>query len=399
MNALSEKIKALAAQNFDHCVADRRHLHANPELSFKEKETAAYVARTLEEIGLNPQTDIGGHGLTAVLEGAEPSSKIIALRADMDALPIVEANEVSYKSKNEGVMHACGHDAHTASLLNVARILSELKSEFKGSVKFIFQPAEERHPGGASLMIADGALQNPNPQSILGQHVHPPLEAGKIGFRSGPYMASADELYFTVKGKGGHAAQPHLQIDTVVMASQLVLSLQRIVSRFASPDEPCVLSIGKFIAEGATNVIPQFAKLDGTLRCFNDEMRFRIHDEIRRVCAGVALTFGGEIEPEILVGYPALINHEALTARTRKAAEEFLGKENVVDLELTMGAEDFAYYSQQMDACFYRLGTGNQEKGITSAIHTPTFDIDEKSLEVGPALMSYLAVKELEQIS
>jgi amidohydrolase len=396
-SAIRDRIRNIAAREHSRTVEIRRHLHANPELSFEEEQTASYVAAELQELGIPFEKGIGGHGIRATLKGNGKSNRVLALRADMDALPIQEANEVDYRSKVDGVMHACGHDAHTASLLGVARILSEMSGELDGDIRFIFQPAEERFPGGASLMIRDGILQNPEPVSVIGQHVFPQLEAGTVGFRPGIYMAAADELYFTVKGKGGHGAYPHLTIDPVLMMAELINSLQRVVSRFAQADKPAVLSVGKVIANGATNIIPEVVKLDGTFRSFDQELRFAAHEEIRRIARGVAEAHGGTIETEIKVGYPPLLNHEELTVRLRTWAEEFLGKDSVVDLPISMGAEDFAYYSQETSACFYRLGTGNTERGIKSPIHTPTFDIDEASLEVGPGLMAWMAVQELRQ--
>lgn len=394
---LADKIRGLSSAHFDDTVRHRRHLHAHPELSFEEKETSRYVAAELLSLGIPFREGVGGYGLVASIEGRDPESATFALRADMDALPIRETNEVDYRSRNEGVMHACGHDVHTSSLLTAARILAGVRDEFRGTVRMLFQPAEERFPGGASLMIADGALENPAPAGILGQHVQPALEAGKAGFHAGPYMASADELYFTVRGRGGHAAYPHLTDDPVLTAAHLITALQRVVARFSHPWKPMVLSIGRVIADGATNVIPGEVKLDGTLRAFDDEMRFRAHDEIRRIAGGVARTHGLEIDAEVGVGYPALVNHEELTARARSLAEAYLGADRVVDLDISMGGEDFAYYSHQTPACFYRLGTGNEAKGITSPIHTPTFDIDEAALEIGPGLMAWMAVNEVER--
>lgn len=397
MDQLRAKIKEQACALLDTTINNRRHLHANPELSFHEYNTMQFVASKLQEFGIPHTSGIANTGVVGIIEGRSPG-KTIALRADMDALPIREKNDIPYKSKNEGVMHACGHDAHTASLLCCAKILQDLKGEFDGTVKLIFQPAEERFPGGASLMIKDGVLENPSPVSVIGQHVHPPLQAGKVGFRSGPYMAAADELYFTVKGKGGHAAKPHLTIDPVLMSATLIQALQRVVSRFTKPDLPSVLSIGKVIADGATNVIPDQVTLEGTFRSFDATLRKTAHDEIRRIAKGVADSFGGEIEADVRVGYPALINHDVLTSRTKEFAVDYMGQENVVELDLSLGGEDFAYYTQQRDACFYRLGTGNIEKGITSDLHTPTFEIDESALETGPGLMAWLAVCEMASV-
>ncbi|MCB0580531.1 MAG: amidohydrolase, partial [Phaeodactylibacter sp.] len=317
-------------------------------------------------------------------------------RADMDALPIEEANEVPYKSRKPGIMHACGHDVHTSSLLGAARILNDLKQDFEGTVKLIFQPAEERLPGGASLMIKEGVLENPRPATILGQHVHPPLEVGKVGMRAGNYMASADELYMTVKGKGGHGALPQDCIDPILIAAHILTALQQVISRNADPALPSVLTFG-FIASagGATNIIPNEVKLKGTFRTMDERWRFEAHQRMKRMAEGMAESMGGACELDIVVGYPVLFNNEALTQKAFRYAEEYLGKENVVELPIRMTAEDFAYYSQEMPACFYRLGTGNPARGITSPIHTNTFDVDEDCLALSTGLMAWMAVKEL----
>ncbi len=331
-----------------------------------------------------------------LIKGKNPDEKVIALRADFDALPIEEANEVVYKSENPGVMHACGHDVHTASLLGTARILQELRDEFAGTIKLIFQPAEEKLPGGASLMIAEGVLENPAPGGIYGQHVHPPLEAGTVGFRSGMYMASADELFLTVRGKGGHGAMPHNGNDPIVITAHIITALQQVVSRNADPTIPSVLTLGKINSTGgATNIIPDEVKLEGTFRTMNETWRSEAHEKMVRIAEGIAESMGGTCDFEVMKGYPFLVNDEALTARAKNAAVAFLGAENVVDLPIRMTAEDFAYYSQKMPACFYRLGTGNRARGITSPVHTPTFDIDEKALETGVGLMTWLALEEL----
>lgn len=391
---IKQKIQELSKTIYNDVVGNRRHLHANPELSFNEHNTSAFVAKQLDALGISYQK-MADTGLVALLKGNKPSDKVVALRADMDALPITEANEVDYKSTNVGVMHACGHDVHTSSLLGTAKILSELKDEFGGTVKFIFQPAEERLPGGASLMIKEGVLENPKPQAVMGQHVMPLIDAGKVGFRSGKYMASTDELYVTVKGKGGHGAQPQQNIDPVIITAHILVALQTIISRNADPKSPSVLSFGKVIAEGATNVIPNEVKLEGTFRTMDEAWRKDAHQKMKKMAEGIAESMGGSCEFNIMHGYPFLINEPKLTAAARGFAEDYLGKENVLDLDIWMAAEDFAYYSQVADACFYRLGTRNEERGITSSVHTPTFDIDEKALEVSTGLMAYLALKEL----
>lgn len=391
---LKDKVKQIANQIHSETVANRRHLHAHPELSFHEYETSAFVAKKLDELGIEYKK-MANTGVVALIKGAKPSNAVVALRADMDALPIVEENEVEYKSKNHGVMHACGHDAHTASLLGSAKILSQLKNEFGGTVKLIFQPAEEKLPGGANLMIQEGVLENPKPDAVIGQHVMPLIESGKVGFRSGKYMASTDEIYVKVYGKGGHGAQPQQNIDPVLITSHIIVALQQIISRVADPKTPSVLSFGKVIANGATNVIPNEVYLEGTFRTMDEDWRAKAHEKMKKMAEGIAEAMGGSCDFNIVKGYPFLINEEVLTANARAIAEDYLGKENVLDLDLWMAAEDFAYYSQVADACFYRLGTGNVARGITSSVHTPTFDVDEESLKLSTGLMTYIALKQL----
>jgi amidohydrolase len=394
---LKEKIKSLAKAYKEEVIATRRHLHKNPELSYQEFKTAAFVKEQLENLGITHIEQKATTGWLALIEGKNPGKKVIALRADMDALPIIEANDVPYKSQNPGVMHACGHDAHTASLLGAAKILNELKDHFEGTIKLIFQPGEEVAPGGASFMIKDGVLENPRPQGIIGQHVMPFIPVGKVGFRQGLYMASADELYITVKGKGGHAAMPESLIDPVLIASHMIVALQQVVSRAASPKIPSVLSFGRVEALGATNVIPNEVKIQGTFRTLNEDWRAKAHQKMLQIAHGIVEGMGGELDFEIRKGYPFLQNDPEMTARATEAAKAYLGEENVLDLDIWMAAEDFAYYSQVIDGCFYRLGTRNEAKGIISGVHTPTFDIDEDALEIGAGLMAWLAVSELEK--
>lgn len=373
----------------------RRYLHAHPELSFQEEKTMEYVSRKLSELGIPYTANVGGFGVVGLIEGKNPSSKTIALRGDMDALPILEKNEVEYVSTNPGVMHACGHDVHTTNLLGAAKLLNEVKEHFEGTIKLIFQPAEERLPGGASIMIKDGVLENPKVETIVGQHVLPQMEAGKVGFRGGIYMASCDEIFITVKGAGGHGAQPNLTIDTVLVASHIVVALQQIVSRRANPIIPTVLTIGKIVGNGATNIIPGEVYMEGTLRTFDEPWRAQAKEHIREVVEGVAKSMGAEVELRIEHGYPYLQNNEDLTSQIIDWAKEYMGEENVEILPIRMTAEDFSYYTQIVPACFYRLGTGNVAKGITSSIHTPTFDIDESALKIGAGLMAWLAYKQL----
>ncbi|ALL08389.1 N-acyl-L-amino acid amidohydrolase [Pedobacter sp. PACM 27299] len=391
---MKDKIQTLALDIFDQVRGYRQHIHANPELSFKEFETSAYIKSHLEEWGI-PYTEMANTGVVGLIKGDIPSDQIIALRADMDALPIIEANDKPYASKNPGVMHACGHDVHSSSLLGTAFILNSLKAEFAGTIKLIFQPGEEVLPGGASIMIKEGVLENPKPQAILGQHVMPLIDAGKVGFRSGIYMASTDELYVTVHGKGGHGAQPHQNIDPVVIASHIIIALQQIVSRNADPRLPSVLSFGKVQANGATNIIPNEVKMEGTFRTLNEEWRKEAKVLMKKMAEGIAESMGGSCDFNIMNGYPYLINEPVLSDNARAHAEDYLGKENVLELDIWMAAEDFAYYSQVTDACFYRLGTGNKEKGTSYSVHTPNFDIDEDALKLSTGLMAYLALKQL----
>lgn len=392
---LIDSIKNLSKINNKNIVGIRHHLHANPELSFQEFETSKYVKIALENIGISKIEHKANTGLVALIEGKNPSIKTIALRADMDALPIKELNNVAYKSKNEGVMHACGHDVHTSCLLGAAQILFNLRNEFEGTIKLIFQPGEEKLPGGASMMIKEGVLKNPDASAIIGQHVMPLIPVGKVGFKSGLYMASTDELYVKVIGKGGHGAMPQLNIDPVVIAAQIIISLQQIISRVSSPIIPSVLSFGKVIANGATNVIPNEVTMEGTFRTLDEKWRIEAHDKMVKMATMIAESMGGKCEFEVRKGYPFLHNDETITANAKQHAIDFLGAENVLDLDIWMAAEDFAYYSQIIPACFYRLGTRNEEKGIISSVHTPTFDIDENALEIGSGLMAYLAICEL----
>jgi amidohydrolase len=388
---LKEKIRQLAKQYAPETVDIRRHLHAHPELSYKEFETSAFIRDKLKSLGI-PFEIKATTGVVGMIKGKNPDLRVIALRADMDALPITEENTVPYKSRHEGVMHACGHDAHTSILLGASKILQELKSEWEGTIKLIFQPGEERNPGGASLLIKEGVLHNPQPQAIFGLHVHPGLETGKFSFRGGPSMASADEIYITVRGKGGHAATPHLTVDTILVASQIVLALQQVISRNKNPFTPSVLTISSFQGGFTTNVIPSEVKLMGTFRSMDETWRFQAHQLIHKICKGIAGAMGAEIDVRVDVGYPVVNNDVKLYSIARKKAEEFIGKENVQETEIRMGSEDFGYYTQEIPGCFYRIGVMNVAKGITSGVHTPTFNIDESAIEKGMGMMAWLGV-------
>jgi amidohydrolase len=385
---IAERIRQLASAYAADTIAIRHHLHAHPELSYKEFETSKFVQHKLHELGI-PHTIMAGTGVVGLIEGKDPTSRTIALRADIDALPIYEENNVPYRSQNEGVMHACGHDVHTSCLLGAARILQETRQEWSGTVKLIFQPGEERNPGGASILIREGVLENPNPELIVGMHVNPQLETGKLSFRGGKVMASADEIYITVRGKGGHAAAPHQTTDVILVASHIVVALQQIVSRNNNPFSPSVLSICSFQGGYTTNVIPNEVKLMGTFRAMDEAWRTKAHGLIRQVAESVASGMGAEIELHIDVGYPNVYNDEKLHVIAMAKAAQFMGAERVEETELRMGAEDFGYYSQKIPGCFFRLGTGNVKKGISSGVHTPTFDIDEDAIEIGMSMMAY----------
>ena len=386
-----EKIKSLAAEYADEFIEVRHHLHENPELSYQEFETSKFVQQRLASLGI-PFEVKASTGVIGLIQGKNPASRIIALRADMDALPILEENDVPYKSKQPGIMHACGHDVHTTCLLGAAKILNELKAEWEGTVKLIFQPGEEKNPGGASLLIKEGVLENPAPQKIFALHVHPGLPVGKYSFRGGMVMASADEIYITIKAKGGHAAAPQFTADTILIASQVVISLQQIVSRNNNPFNPTVLSITSFQGGNTTNVIPSEVKLMGTFRAMNEDWRFKAHELIIKQTKELVAAMGAEADVHIDVGYPFVLNDIALSAEAMKRAAEFAGNEHVEETELRMGAEDFAYYSHKIPGCFFRLGVGNEAKNITSNVHTPTFNIDEAAIEKGMGMMAWLAV-------
>lgn len=386
---LQQQIKNLAKQYAPELIEVRRYLHAHPELSYKEFKTSAYLQQQLTALNI-PFEVKATTGIVGIIKGKNSDKQVVALRGDMDALPIMEENEVPYKSTNPGIMHACGHDVHTSCLLGAAKILNILKDEWEGTVKLIFQPGEEKNPGGASLLIKEGVLQNPAPQNIFALHVHPGLQVGKLSFRGGMVMASADEIYITIRAKGGHAAAPQNTADTILIASHLIVSMQQIVSRNNDPFNPSVLSITSFQGGYTTNVIPSEVKLMGTFRAMNEEWRFKAHELIIKLATELVHSMGAEIDIKIDVGYPFVLNNEKLSAAARKKAEGYLGAENVEETELRMGAEDFAYYSHQIPGCFFRLGVGNIAKGISIGVHTPTFNVDEDAIEIGMGMMALL---------
>lgn len=395
MTSLKEKIQQLAKNQLQEVIDIRREIHQHPELAFKEFRTAELISKKLTEYGIEHKTGIAKTGVVGLIKGTNPDSYVVALRADMDALPITEKNNPEYKSQNPGVMHACGHDAHTAALLGAAKILNTLKDQFAGTIKLIFQPSEEEFPGGAKIMIEEGVLQNPKVDIIIGQHVYPQMKAGDIGMKAGNYMASTDELHLTVKGKGGHGALPEQNIDPVLIASHIVVAMQQVVSRISSPSMPTVVSFGRIIGEGRTNVIPDEVTLDGILRTFNEEWRQQAQQKIIQIAKGIAESMGGDCEVVIDPGYPVLKNDKIITEQTRSFANSFIGEQAVHNLDYRMTAEDFAYYSHKIPACYYRLGVRNEEKGITSALHSATFDIDESSLETAIGLMSWVTINHL----
>jgi amidohydrolase len=396
LNHLLSKIKAAAKANHAEVIGMRRHLHTYPEISFEEYKTSEFIAAKLDEWGISYQKGIVKTGIVATIKGNKPSSNVVALRADMDALPITEQNKVEYASRNIGLMHACGHDVHSASMLGAAKIMNELRADFEGTVKLIFQPGEEKLPGGASLMIDEGVLNDPRPQQMFAQHVFPSMETGKVGFRKGMYMASTDELYLNVKGKGGHAAMPSEYVNPLLITAEILLALDKEFMQ-QKHSAPTVLAFGKMTASGATNVIPDEVNAEGTFRTMDEAWRKEAKIKMQQIASDIAKKHNGSAVLRIEHGYPFLVNDDKVTSLAIDSAKEYLGEENVEELPLRMTAEDFAFFSQQVPSCFYRLGTGNRSKGITSGVHTATFDIDEDALEIGSGLMAYIAISQLRQ--
>ncbi len=394
---LKQTVKNLVSQNYQEIVNIRRHIHTNPELSFKEFETSKYICSKLDEYGISYKSGYVNTGIIGTIKGKNPDKKIIALRADMDALPIEESELNEVKSCHKGVMHACGHDAHSASLLGTAKILNELKDQWEGTVLLIFQPGEETFPGGAKLMMEEGALDNPKPEIIVGQHVLPDMATGDVGFKEGMYMASGDEIYLTITGKGGHAAMPHTLTDNVLVTSHIIVALQQIVSRFVAASIPTVLSFGKVIANGATNIIPEKVEVAGTLRTMNEEWRAKIKDQIRKVATEMAASMGAHCEVKINDGYPVVTNDANITSIAFEAANEFLGKQHVHKMDIRMTAEDFGYYTQKYPCTFYRFGVKQEENKATGSLHTPGFNLNEEALKTAVGVMTYIALKTLNQ--
>ena len=393
--SLIDDIKSLAHAQRDEVIEWRRWMHRHPELSQEEYGTMAFVAERLRDMGLKPKTGIGKTGVMAMLRGAEPDSYCVALRADYDALPITECTGLPFASENPGVMHACGHDMHTCSLLGAVKILTHLKEHIHGSLMFIFEPSEEKYPGGARMMMQDGLFDEVIPNEIYSFHCLPEMDYGKVGMRKGKYMASTDELYWTVKGKGGHGATPHLNIDPILIASHIVIALQQVVSRRAAPMSPTVLTIGKIEdVGGRTNITPEEVKMEGIIRSFDPEWRLRTHELIRHISSGVAEAMGGECDLFVDEGYPPVINDDACTQQVFDNACRFLGAENVEWLDLRMTAEDFSFYQQKIPSCYFRIGI--HEPGTPfSNLHRPNLIVDERSLELANGLVAYNALMAL----
>jgi amidohydrolase len=387
---LHQLIKQYSNEIFDQVVEYRQHLHQNPELSFQEFETANYVSGILTKIGITHETGVAGTGVIALIRGDhhELNAPCIGLRADLDALPIQEENEVAYKSQNAGIMHACGHDVHTSILLGTAEVLYRLRNEIPHPVKLIFQPGEEKNPGGASLLIKAGVLENPTVKEMYALHVFPELETGKVGFKEGLYMASCDEIYITIHGKGGHGAMPHQCIDPILIGANIITSLQQIVSRQCDPKIPCVLSFGYFAGLGATNVIPSTVELKGTFRTMDEDWREKALILIQKQAELIAASLGGSVTVEISRGYPFLTNNIPLTQQLSLKAKGLLGENQVIELPIRLTAEDFSFYSQKIPVCFFRLGVRNETKGIIYGVHHPRFNIDSKSILTGIQMMS-----------
>lgn len=396
MDNLIDTIKQMAAAQHEEVVGWRRWMHRHPELSQEEYGTMAFVAERLTEMGLEPRTGIGRTGVMAMLRGAvEPDSYCVALRADYDALPITEATGLDFASENPGVMHACGHDMHTCSLLGAVKILVQLRDQIRGSLMFIFEPSEEKYPGGARMMMEDGLFDEVLPNEIYSFHCLPEMDCGKVGMRKGRYMASTDELYWTVTGRGGHGATPHLNVDPIVVASHIVIALQQVVSRNAPPMMPTVLTIGKIEdVGGRTNITPETVKMQGIIRTFDPQWRLDAHERIRKISCGVAEAMGADCDLFIDYGYPPVINDDACTQQVHDNAVDFLGADNVEWLDLRMTAEDFAFYQQKIPSCYFRVGIHIPGTPFSN-LHRPNLIVDERSLELANGLVAYNALMAL----
>lgn len=387
INIINEKAKELLPE----MQRIRHQIHAHPELSFQEYKTSEFIANELKSLGIDFIQGMAGTGIVAIIKGVNPEKKCLAIRAELDALPIAELNDVPYKSQNEGVMHACGHDVHSTCLLGLAKIMNELKRDWEGTLKLIFQPGEEMHPGGGSIMIAEGVLDNPKIDAILALHVYPHLAAGVVGFRPGQYMASTDEIHITIEGKGGHAALPHQTIDPIAISAQVLVALQQVVSRRSNPVSPSVLSFGKISGGTVNNVIPDTVTIAGTLRTMDEKWREEAHGLIHNIVTNTAEAFGAKATVTIPKGYPSLYNNPVLTNTMISFAQEYLGAENVKELALRMTADDFAFYGQQIPGCYYRLGTNTNNESKMASVHNAHFDIDERAMVTGVGFMSFAA--------
>jgi len=396
MEYMKHQLKSLSEQYFKDTIALRRHLHKYPELSGQEFNTAKFIAQSLKNYGIEPKMYLNNRAVVAVIEGQKTSDKVIALRADTDALPIEENNDLVFRSVNKGVMHACGHDVHTASLLTTARILQELKTQWAGRVKLIFQPAEEQLPGGAIQLIEANVLENPKVNAMLGLHVSAGIETGKIGIKTGNYMASSDEIYITVVGKGGHAAIPKSFVNPLLIASKIILQINDLHFKQMLEKTPSVLTFGRIIGEGKTNIVPKEVFLEGTLRTFDEAWREKAHQLITDTANHIAKGMGGEAKVRIVKGYPVLLNDEVLSAKIFEMAQDFLGESNVISLDYRMTAEDFAHYASRVPAVFYRLGT-KIEGYDTNNSHCPDFIVNEDAMKFSPALMAWLVIEILKK--
>ncbi len=391
----AEQIRKMAECEKDNTVALRRHLHSHPELSFKERETSLYIQKQLDAMGISYKSGYAENGIAAFIDGCG-SGKTVVLRADFDALPITEDDDHECCSQNKGVMHACGHDLHTASLLTVAKILNETRSEWKGRVMLVFQPGEESFPGGANVMMRDGLFDGIEPDVVIGAHVMPDMPTGHVGFCAGNYMASGDEVHLTVKGKGGHGGMPHLLTDNVLIACETIVGMQQLVAREVPATVPSVLSFGKIIADGATNVIPDEVYMAGTLRMMSEEWRAKMKQRIRHVATSIAQTYGAECNVDIKDGYPSVYNNPQVTAKAENFAREIIGEDNVERMGVRMTAEDFGYYTVKYPSVFYRFGVMRPD-GKTGNVHTSHFLPDEDSLAVAPAVMTWIALRFLNE--
>ena len=391
---LKELLRTKVSAIYEKIKGYREHLHQNPELSYKEFNTMEYVAAKLKEIGIPYEKGIAGTGIIGIIRSSKHSEyqACIGLRADLDALPIQEQNTAFYKSKVDGVMHACGHDVHTSILLGAAEILFELREDLEHPVKLIFQPGEEKNPGGASLLIEAGVLENPKVKEMYALHVFPELEVGKLGMRSGLYMASCDELHLEIIGVGGHGAMPEKCINPILIGSEFIIEAQNIIHKSCPKEVPCVISFGHFDALGATNVIPERAEIKGTFRTMNEEWRGKAAILLMDLANNLENKYKGNVNLEISKGYPFLKNDEELTEKLKAKFESFFGPENIEGLALRMTSEDFSFYSQTIPVCFFRLGVGNKEKGIIYSVHHPKFDVDSACLKTGMLAMIQAAL-------